>query len=163
MKPEYPLLPLETLRDARLAEREHALGAALRELETARSRLAAAEADLSRARDEQERARGAEAALLAAGSLRALDLAQHATHAERERERLAALQLQVHNAEQSVSAALQAETAAREALARARAEQQSVVEHKKVWQAARERKDELQAEEAATEQWNARQKRSEPV
>ena len=64
---------------------------------------------------------------------------------------------------QRVSSALSSESAARDALALARGDQQSVVEHRKVWQAARDRKDEQQAEEAATEQWNARLKGSGPA
>ena len=163
MTPGYPLAPLETLRDARLSEREHALAAALRELQAAQAELTVAEGQLALAREEGQTARGAEATLLAAGALRALDLAQQAAHAQHELERDRALQARVDDAAQRVSSALSAEAAARDALARARGDQQSVVEHRKVWQAARDRKDEQQAEEAATELWNARLKGSGPA
>ncbi len=156
--PKYPLEPLLEHRERGVDAATAELGDAVRAREAAEKAKALAEAARREEEDRAAQVRAAEAALLARGELRAVDLARAQAWEHAEQRTLEELGAAERRAAEHAGHALTAEERARMDLAQKKADRDVVAKDEARFVDRQRREREAREEEAAEEAWGGGRK-----
>jgi len=151
--PKYPLKPLLEHRDRKVEDATVELGDAVREREQAADACAQAERARREAEERAAGLRATEAAQLEEGALRAVDLARREAWEIGVKAQVTDLSRAVEAAGTALSAARNAEVAARDELARTKADRDVVAKDQARFAERARRAAESSEEEEAAEAW----------
>ncbi len=153
----YPLQGLHQVRTGKVQEREQELAERAVEVHQAFERVRTAASRLEQEQERQRELEATERTRADAGLARAEDFQRAASYRVVTEQRLEQLRSNLQVAQQGLERAEQAQGQAEAALLEARAEQKVIERHRENFLAGQLKQEEAQQEEAALENWSARE------